>query len=977
MENEFLRFMIQKRIPYAVIKFTLISSLFGVQLIYQNSIAATITWNHSKSSDWSDSSNWVGGVVPGISDKVIINQNEQQAPMINNGSFSINSLALGETIGTSSDSGSLVIQEGAKLNTDYTYIGSSQGLSGSVTVTGSGSTLNASQSMYLGYNGSGSLTIEDGGAVNLLNSSLYMGAFNRGETDNLVVSGEGSNLNITGSGWLLLAYGNNATSHDSTSIVTIEKGAKVNADGVDVGYGGYGILTISDGGMLSTQHGLVAPYEGARGDILITGKNSQWVIGDELTVAHSGVGNVVVSNGGLLENKGYASIASGSASNATVRVTGTDSRWLSGLLYLGYGGDGNLIVDNGGYVSSADGYIGVAATSTSAAVVTGKHSAWESSGELAVGYQGNGSLTIAELGTVSAVDITLAYDAGSKGVLNIGAAAGYAPVLPGSLNTQNITFGNGEGTIVFNHTDNSGYYVFSPKIQGQNGSLEILAGTTTLTGSNDFAGNAHIAQSATLMAGAKNTLSANANYTIDQGGLLLLKGYDQTIKSLSNAGFVDLTGASPGTILTIAGDYKGENGSLIFGSQLAGDSSPTDQLVIEGNATGSTYVAVKNLGGTGAQTVEGIKIIDVQGISDNNAFIQRGRIVAGAYEYSLKKGSATNQDQQSWYLTSPGHDNTPVLRPEGIGYLTNLTLANTLFNLRLHDRQGEREYIDPITGKKKSTSLWLRHSYTRNNFNDASGQLSSRTNRNVFQLGGDILQTSFSGKDRFHLGVMAGYGYVEGHSKSKITGYKADTDLKGYNTGLYSTWYENSEDMSGLYIDSWLMWSHFTAKVKGKGLAQEKYNLQGVSGSLELGYTFELAQLNKDYSLWLQPQAQAIWEGVKADNHTESNGTRITNNHGNVQTRVGGRLILIPETSAKWFVSPYLETNWIHNSKDYAVSMNKVRTKQESTKNIGEVKVGISGNISPNTQLWMSVGQQFSKDAYRDTTTNLGIKYRF
>lgn len=86
---------------------------------------------------------------------------------------------------------------------------------------------------------------------------------------------------------------------------------------------------------------------------------------------------------------------------------------------------------------------------------------------------------------------------------------------------------------------------------------------------------------------------------------------------------------------------------------------------------------------------------------------------------------------------------------------------------------------------------------------------------------------------------------------------------------------------------------------------------------------------------------------------------------------------MIPEISAKWFVSPYLETNWIHNSKDYAVSMNKVRTKQESTKNIGEVKVGISGNISPNTQLWMSVGQQFSKDAYRDTTTNLGIKYRF
>lgn len=39
---------------------------------------------------------------------------------------------------------------------------------------------------------------------------------------------------------------------------------------------------------------------------------------------------------------------------------------------------------------------------------------------------------------------------------------------------------------------------------------------------------------------------------------------------------------------------------------------------------------------------------------------------------------------------------------------------------------------------------------------------------------------------------------------------------------------------------------------------------------------------------YIQPQAQAVWMGVKANDHRESNGTRITSNgNGNVQTRLG------------------------------------------------------------------------------------------
>ncbi len=50
--------------------------------------------------------------------------------------------------------------------------------------------------------------------------------------------------------------------------------------------------------------------------------------------------------------------------------------------------------------------------------------------------------------------------------------------------------------------------------------------------------------------------------------------------------------------LTINGDYSGSGDtSVIFGTALGDDSSPTDKLIITGNATGTTKVVVNNVGG--------------------------------------------------------------------------------------------------------------------------------------------------------------------------------------------------------------------------------------------------------------------------------------------------------------------------------------------------------------------------------------------
>jgi autotransporter-associated beta strand protein len=139
--------------------------------------------------------------------------------------------------------------------------------------------------------------------------------------------------------------------------------------------------------------------------------------------------------------------------------------------------------------------------------VTGASSTWTNSASLSVGgTDGTGTLTIADGGTVSASTVSLGSGAGSTGTLNIGAAPGSAPVAPGTLSTPTVLFGDGTGTLNFNHTATN--YVFAPAISGT-GSVNVLSGTTILTATNTYSGGTTIA-AGTLAVGADNNLGAAA-----------------------------------------------------------------------------------------------------------------------------------------------------------------------------------------------------------------------------------------------------------------------------------------------------------------------------------------------------------------------------------------------------------------------------------------------------------------------------------
>ncbi|MEA0268606.1 autotransporter outer membrane beta-barrel domain-containing protein, partial [Escherichia coli] len=571
----------------------------------------------------------------------------------------------------------------------------------------------------------------------------------------------------------------------------------------------------------------------------------------------------------------------------------------------------------------------------------------------------------------------------------------------------------------------------SAGILSGNGALNVSGGVLDITGAssaltatttvgekatvkvhdNDALGTGTVNTAGTLILGKTDSpvMLASSQVNITENGTL--SGYGGVSGNVTNSGTLDLRADAPGNVLTVGGNYTGNNGRLLINTVLGDDSSATDKLVIKGDASGQTRVAVTNAGGTGAQTLNGIELIHVDGNADSAEFVQAGRIAAGAYDYTLGRGQGSNSG--NWYLTSgrntpdpmpgpepepaptpdPGSRPEPVpggydndLRPEAGSYTANMAAANTLFVTRLHERLGPVQYTDVMTGETKNTSMWMRHEGGHNRWRDGTGQLKTQGNRYVVQLGGDIAQWGRGETDRWYLGVMAGYGNDHNNTDSVRTGYRSKGSVNGYSTGLYATWFANDETHNGAYLDTWAQYGWFDNHVKGDGLPGESWKSKGLTASLETGYTWKAGEFSGSHGSlnewYVQPQAQVVWMGVKADEHRESNGTRVeSTGDGNVRTRLGVKTWIkghnrMDDGKSREF-RPFVEVNWLHNTREFGTRMNGVTVHQDGARNIGEVKAGVEGQINNRLNLWGNVGVQAGDRGYSDTSAMLGVKYTF
>ncbi|WP_444653894.1 intestinal colonization autotransporter adhesin MisL [Citrobacter portucalensis] len=765
-------------------------------------------------------------------------------------------------------------------------------------------------------------------------------------------------------------------------------------------------------------------------------------------------------------NAGYNSYSQGWKGSASIYVgddlyiqtTGSQGRGITANAMKDATQAKNTIVvgDRAHIVTTGDSSEGLRTGQSGSFILLGNDATIETSGASSTGiYAASSSKT--ELGnnatiTVNGVSAHAVYSTnatvnlGENATINVNSsakAASYSKAPRGLYATSRgaINLAGGAAITMAGDHSNESYAISTETggiVDGSTGGRFLIDGDLHAAGATAATSSLPQQNSTIKLNMTDNSLWSGASYITSATagtGVISLQMSDATWNMTNSSTLTDLmlNGGSvvnfghadgePWQTLTINEDFTGNGGKLVFNTVLNDDTSETDKLKVLGNTAGNAFVAVNNIGGTGAQTIEGIEIIEVAGNSDGT-FEKAGRIVAGAYDYNVvQKGS-------NWYLTSfipappdpedpdpvDPHDPDPVdpdpvdpidpdpvdpvdpiipepeepvappvteqqYRPEAGSYLANNYAANTLFMTRLHDRLGETQYVDMLTGEKKATSLWMRNVGAHTRFKDGSGQLKTQSNSYVMQLGGDLAQWSSDGLDRWHLGAMAGYANSQNRTQSSLTGYHSRGQVTGYSVGLYGTWYANDADKTGTYVDTWALYNWFDNKVMGQEQAAEKYKSSGITASVEAGYSFKLGESERN-SYWLQPKAQVVWMDVQADSHREANGTRVKDNtDGNLMTRLGVKAFInghnaIDDGKSREF-QPFVEANWIHNTQTTSVKMDDVSNDMRGTKNIGELKVGVEGQITPRLNVWSNVAQQVGDKGYSDTRGMLGVKYNF
>ncbi|NQE77529.1 autotransporter outer membrane beta-barrel domain-containing protein [Pantoea ananatis] len=578
-----------------------------------------------------------------------------------------------------------------------------------------------------------------------------------------------------------------------------------------------------------------------------------------------------------------------------------------------------------------------------------------------------------------------------SGDVSLGGAAlilaGNRAVLGGTVSGK-----TGDGSIVsVGDVNNSAAFTATNNVSVDN--ITVTSGSSlTLTPSAHWSAANGTVNNGTLTLESGSILDG----PLSQNGTLFFsteKMASSTINaSLTNRGSLVLnpTPASAGNTLTVNGDYSGLPGSSVsLGSVLAGDNSLTDRLVVTGNTSGASTLFVTNENGGGAQTLDGIQLIRVGGRSDA-VFALGNRVVAGSYDYSLRKGNVSGTDPAGWYLTSFASASSPepvrMYRPEAAAYTANLQAANTLFDLSMRDRSGETRYTDPVTGEVRTTSLWMRNLGSNGHASMADRQNRTQTNRYVLQLGGDVIQGSTNGTDALHAGIMGGYGRADSSVSNGLTGRDAKGSVSGYSAGVYGAWYQNAEAKTGVWAETWAQYNWFKNEVSGDMLPVEHYNSQGIKASLEGGYAWLAGRWQSssgtENSLFLEPHAQAVWSGIRADDHTEAGGTRVqgTGNDG-VTTRFGLRTYLNGKSRADQQTvrefQPFVEMNWLHNTAVYGVRMNVETDEVRGSRNVAELKTGVEGRLSRSLTGAVVFTQQAGGSGYRDSRGSLQVSYRF
>lgn len=580
---------------------------------------------------------------------------------------------------------------------------------------------------------------------------------------------------------------------------------------------------------------------------------------------------------------------------------------------------------------------------------------------------------------------------------------------------------------VQDNSTNSSLSLYNSVATAGGGKLLMDVRSSGATGSTFTFNNDHTELHGGVATQAGSTLAMNLNngssWYIDQNSNLTnLTNDGSAIIFDNNASF---------KTLTVSGNYTGSNNaSLLLNTQLGNDSSPTDQLIVNGTVNGTTGLYIVNKGGGGAQTTgNGIEVINAANTTATSFSLQNA-VNAGLFNYNLFRGGTTANaaTDNDWFLRSSYRNEAPVTAALPVmSWQVVLSMLPTL-----HDRM---PYVDGLIPQEPTDKddhsqtalapqVKVQNASPRNDYGAPSlqnalynpniqqaqiqnaGWVSPSSNNEQSQqtpalkgvwarlLGQDLKFQSHdgagSGFDGNIWGLQAGldfYAKVKDNGSRQFAGaYLANAsssgdvlsnagkigslDLDATSLGLYYTNYSPE----GWYLDGLAQYS-WLRNIKAR-TGNETIEPSGSSYTLSLEAG---KQLYRDRSVILEPQAQLIYSRNSLDDVTLSDNTVIHIASLNAVTgRFGARIFPNPNRGNN--ILPWAKANVWHTFTDNStISSSGVELQTPINGTVGELAAGFSTRPGSDGHGWSfnaSLGYLFNLGGadYSGLEGSLGIR---